>query len=287
MKNKIILQGLLFFTIALTNDSYASSSNINQQHTTTMKNHDMYQTKKHPQAPQTIKLNIHKIEKKGNKKLVTIQLLKIKDDTPVTLNDLKEIHTQKIHLLIIDDSLEDYSHIHPKALSNPGLYEFEWNPKKQGNYRIWADLLPIDTDIQEYVVTDLTFNTKIKSEINRTVLMENTIEGYNFKLSFDNNNLIAGKPTMGKITITDSKGNPVKNLEPVMGAFAHIVRFSDDLKTIVHIHPMGEEPSKLTDRGGPELQFHIEPETVGFIKLFIQVNIEGKELFVPFGIIIK
>lgn len=287
MKNKIILQSLLFFTVALTNGGYASSSNTNQQHTT-MENHDMDQTEKHnSQSQQTIKLNIYQIEKKGNKKLVKIQLLKMKDDTPVTLNDLKEMHTQKIHLLIIDDSLEDYSHIHPKALSEPGFYEFEWNPKKQVNYRIWADVFPIDTSKQEYVIADLIFDKKIKSEINRTVLMENTIEGYNFKLSFDNNNLIAGKPAMGKITITDSKGNPAKDLEPIMGAFAHIVGFSDDLKTIIHIHPMGEEPSKLTDRGGPELLFHIEPETVGFIKLFVQVNIGGKELFVPFGVTVK
>jgi hypothetical protein len=32
---------------------------------------------------------------------------------PVTLNDLQEAHTEKLHLLIVDESLTDYHHEHP------------------------------------------------------------------------------------------------------------------------------------------------------------------------------
>lgn len=146
---------------------------------------------------------------------------------------------------------------------------------------------PLDTDAQEYVIADLVTGKEAKSEINRTIVLESTMDGYTFKLSFDSESLVIGKPALGKITITDKVGNPVKDLEPVMGAFAHIVGFFDDKQTVVHIHPMGEEPSKPTDRGGPELQFHIVAEKAGFIKLFAQVSIKGKELFVPFGIVVK
>jgi len=52
----------------------------------------------------------------------------------------------------------------------------------------------------------------------------------------------------------------------------------------VHVHPMGVEPTKATDRGGPELQFHINPERKGFVKFFAQMNIQGKEIFVPFAV---
>lgn len=72
-----------------------------------------------------------------------------------------------------------------------------------------------------------------------------------------------------------------------MEAFAHIFGFFDDRQTVVHIHSIGEEPSKATDKGGPELQFHIMPKKAGFIKLFVQVSINGKELFLPFGIVVK
>jgi hypothetical protein len=68
-----------------------------------------------------------------------------------------------------------------------------------------------------------------------------------------------------------------------MGSFAHIVVFSEDMKTVVHIHRMGDEPSKETDRGGPELEIHMEPKKAGFVKIFAQIKIKGKELFVPFS----
>lgn len=236
----------------------------------------------------SIKLSVPKVEDKGDKKVVQIKLTKTKDDSPVPLDNLKEVHTQKIHLLIIDDSLEDYSHIHPKPTKETGVYEFEWNPiKKNANYRVWADLFPLDTNAQEYAIADLTTSQGSKAEINRTASMQSTMEGLTFKLTFDSPDLQAGKATMGKIVITDDKGNPVKSLEPIMGAFAHIVGFGDDLKSVVHIHPMGTEPTKDTDRGGPELQFHIEPEKAGFIKMFAQVKVNGKELFAPFRLVVK
>ena len=38
------------------------------------------------------------------------------------------------------------------------------------------------------------------------------------------------------------------------------------------------------ERGGPKLEFHIEPEKAGFVKLFTQVRIGGEDIFAPLGI---
>lgn len=250
--------------------------------------HDMHHMMKSDKSKPSVKVSIVKMDDRDDKKLVQIKLNKIKDDSPVTPDSLKEVHTQKAHLLIIDDSLTDYSHIHPKPTNDAGVYEFEWNPiKNDAHYRMWADLFPLDTNAQEYAIGDLTTTQGLKGEIDKTISMQSSLDGMTFKLAFNNSELQAGKSTMGTITITDSKGNPIKDLEPIMGAFAHIVGFNEDFQTVVHIHPMGTEPTKDTDRGGPELQFHIMPEKAGFIKLFAQVKINSKELFAPFGIMIK
>ncbi|WP_332247933.1 hypothetical protein [Legionella tunisiensis] len=144
--------------------------------------------------------------------------------------------------------------------------------------------MPTKTNRQEYVISNLLHAPQSAIRKTHHLSNESTVDGYTFKLSFDQKQLEVGKPAMGTIHITDTKGNPVRSLEPVMGAYAHIVGFNDDFKTVVHIHPMGTEPQKNSDRGGPELQFHIVPEKVGFVKLYAQVKIRGKELFVPFGI---
>lgn len=238
-------------------------------------------------AKNTVQLKITKQELKNNKTVVQFTLTELRNGKPVGLEQLKEVHTEKVHLLIIDDSLEDYSHIHPLALKEPGLYEFEWSPKKQANYRVWADLFPLNSNTQEYVLTDLVSNKKPAAEINRKTLLNTQVDGYHFQLSFSDNQLIAGKAVMGTLLITDAEGKPVDKLEPIMGAFAHIVGFSDDWKTVVHIHPMGREPSNSRNRGGPTLEFHMEPEKAGFVKLFAQVRIAGKEIFVPFGFTVK
>lgn len=284
MKRNVFTYSLTLFLAASLNGAYAHKGE--HEHSNGQA-HAMHEEKDHQKSEQTIKAMIHKIENKDDRKIVQIKLTRIKDDKPITLDDLREVHKAKVHLLIIDDSLDDYSHIHPKSLGEPGLYEFEWSPKKQGNYRLWADLLPISTDTQEYAIADLTSDKEARPLINKKETSEATLDNYHFKLSFDSEKLIAGTPVMGKLNITDSNEAAVKDLEPVMGAFAHLVGFSEDMKTVVHIHPMGAEPTKETDRGGPELQFHIEPEKAGFVKLFAQVSIQGKALFVPFGIVVN
>ncbi|HEM7301159.1 TPA: hypothetical protein U2L99_003337, partial [Legionella pneumophila] len=104
----------------------------------------------------TLQLSIQEIMDKKDKKLVFIKLIDTKNNKPITLNDLIEAHTQKIHLLIIDDSLLDYSHVHPVETTIPGIYQFEWQPTlKSASYRAWADLIPTNTKTQEYVVADL------------------------------------------------------------------------------------------------------------------------------------
>ncbi|CZF99763.1 hypothetical protein [Legionella pneumophila] len=239
----------------------------------------------------TIQLEVQKIIDKKDKKLVFVKLTDIKSNKPITFNDLTEIHTKKFHLLIIDNHLIDYSHVHPEETATPGIYQFEWQPNfKNATYRAWADLLPTNTNKQEYATADLTSPqtvTRTMNPIHHRTVLESTVNGYQFKLTFNKMPLLAGKPAMGEIDVTDSKGHPVRTLEPIMGAYAHIVGFNEDFKTVIHVHPMGKEPANSTERGGPQLQFHIEPNKAGFIKMFAQVQIDGKVLYAPFAFTVK
>ena len=49
---------------------------------------------------------------------------------PVTPADLREVHTGKIHLLIVDASLADYHHEHPTEADAPGEYGFRFTPRR-------------------------------------------------------------------------------------------------------------------------------------------------------------
>ena len=216
---------------------------------------------------------------------VVAKLSRISDGTSVTLADLKMVHTKKIHLLVIDPALSDYHHLHPVAEGKAGEYGFDFTPRTNARYRIFADVSPVATGKQEYVQADFGTVATAPAAIDRTETSVAEVDGYRFALALDSP-LKAGEATMASIAVTRD-GKPVTTLQPVMGAFAHVVAFGEDHQSVLHVHPMGAEPNTESARGGPNLQFHIEPHAAGFIKLFAQVRIDGKDLFAPFGVMVK
>ena len=210
------------------------------------------------------------------------------DGSPVSLADLVEMHTKKIHLLINDRSLSDYHHEHPTPTDVPGEYAFSFTPAKPGPYRIWADVVPAASSIQEYVSGDIPATAAPEALSNRETVWTTVVNGRTYELTLNSANqaIHVGQTVIGTISVTDSDGKPFVALEPVMGAFAHIVGFNEDLKTVIHIHPYSKEPTGPTDRAGPVFAFKFCAPQPGFYRLYGQVQIGGVSQFAPFGVTI-
>ena len=138
------------------------------------------------------------------------------------------------------------------------------------------------TGEQTFLVVDLGDPEKTPPPV-KTLSKESTVGAYTFRLNIKEP-LVVGKPAMATVDVTDQAAKPVTTFQPVMGAFAHVVGFSEDLRTIAHIHPMGLEPKTPQERGGPTLSFHLEPKKAGFLKLFVQTRIGDKDFFAPLGV---
>ena len=48
------------------------------------------------------------------------------------------------------------------------------------------------------------------------------------------------------------------------------------------MHPTGTAPTAKTERGGPDLSFHVVPVQAGFQKFYLQTQIGGRDKFVAF-----
>ncbi len=202
---------------------------------------------------------------------------------PVTFEQLELAHTKKIHLLIIDEGLTDYHHEHPVPTKNAGEYAFTLKPAKGGRYTVFADLLPTATRKQEYAKTEIAI-AGTAAALDQSAGRVAIVDGYKFELSIDGDaTLRVGEATMAKVKVTKPDGSSANNLEPVMGAFAHGVGFPADRSGVVHVHPMGKEPEQATERGGPDLSFHVVPEHAGYMKFYVQVQIDGRDRFAGFG----
>ncbi len=210
-------------------------------------------------------------------------LTSLENGEPITLDQLREVHTRKIHLLINDGSLIDYHHVHPTPTGLPGRYDFTFTPARPGPYRVWADLQPIATDIQEYALALIRADTHAEPLAKEPDRLTTTLNGLHYSLSFDRP-LKSGEPAEATLHITQDDGSGFTQLEPVMGTFAHIVGFRDDRTTALHIHPEIAGPLKGGERGGPDLHFRFYAAKPGFYRLFAQIQRQGEQEFPSFSI---
>ncbi len=219
----------------------------------------------------------------GKSAPVTIRLTS-PSGQPVTLDDLIVAHTQKIHLLIVEETLTDYHHEHPVPTGTPGEYRFDFAPRYGGIYHLWADLVPISTGKQQYSQTLMQIDGPPATPV-QTINSTADAGDLRFEISLENNTPFhARSATLIKAKVTTKDGRDFTNLEPVMGAFAHMVAFPTALNSIAHIHPLGKEPEQPSERGGPDLSFYFVPEKEGFYKMFLQIQVGGRNRFAAFGV---
>lgn len=236
-------------------------------------------------SPATLKVSFASVAAFTPSKVqaVTLMLTDAKTGAPIGPNDLEIAHTKKLHLLIIDESLTDYQHIHPVPGAKPGEWTFNFAPKFARTYRVWSDTKRNGAD-QEYVFADLPAGSQKAPAPDAKPVASAELNGLKFSLSFDGP-VKAGEGVMGSVAVVDAKtGKPFTQLQPIMGAFGHVVAFSRDWGSIEHVHPLGDEPTKDTDRSGPVIGFHMEPQNAGVLKIFVQILGSGKETIVPFTV---
>jgi hypothetical protein len=219
----------------------------------------------------------------GKRADLRIRLFFIDNGQPVHLSDLEETHTRKIHLLISDVTETDYHHEHPEPTGD-GEYAFSFVPQRPDTYRVWADLLPVQTHVQQYSVADISSSTPRQGKMaeNEPESRHAEMEGYKFDLSFEKELIHERDTVAGKLRVTQPDGQPCNKLGVVMGAFGHFVGFGDDFATVLHLHPVGPLITDPEARGGPELPFYFRSNKTGPFRLFAQVKIDGKDFFPRF-----
>ncbi len=202
---------------------------------------------------------------------------------PIGPADLLVAHTRKLHVLAVDPTLTDYQHMHPEPGRRDGEWKFSFTPTRAGLYRFFADFTPAATQRGLYASADFNVQGPVATVITNasTTYQE---RGYNFELLLPQI-LQAGRPSVMRFRI-ESQGavkTPVK-LEPVMGAYAHLVTFDETRSGFAHLHPMENDLTKPPDALRPQLDFKVTIPASGRYVIWAQVKIDGKETFAPYWV---
>jgi hypothetical protein len=189
------------------------------------------------------------------------------DGKPVTEYDVT--HEKKLHFIVASRDLTSFQHLHP-TLGRNGVWSVELELPEPGAYRAFADFAPTGADTLTLGV-DLQaagdYEPKALPQAGRTAKVgdyEVTLDG----------ELEPGHAS--KLTLKVTKdGKPVKDLQPYLGAYGHLVALRAGDLAYLHVHPDGE-PGDGRTTPGPEITFYAEVPSVGDYRLFLDFQHGGE-----------
>ena len=209
----------------------------------------------------------------------------------IAAHELAVTHTEKMHIMLIDPSLQDYHHVHPKSGGLDGIYRFSFTPNKAGNYRVFTEIVPLRSRRQaialsEFEVTGKPNDAKFKRSI------QSIVKGVHFELLGVPEVLKTGRDYSLDLNVRNEDGSSII-LETVMGSKGHMVAFDAEAKGFAHMHPVDDViTSRTAGLGGvgredSELTFLFNVPNPGWYRLFAQIQVKGEALFGHFDLYVK
>lgn len=225
----------------------------------------------------------------------------VKNGKGATVRFLQFVHEKPLHLLVVSDDLAEFYHIHPE-MQVDDAYAVEHIFPYGGRYRLYADYTPPGSAT---IVEQFELNVDGPARPRQSLIADANLTKASASLrvtASSDKPLRAGADLMLKFALIDAKtGQPVNNLQLYLGALAHFVIISRDLKDFIHAHPLdaGEvfDPSrdpaqhvhdpaqlakKLVGPSPSEVSAYVNFPHAGLYKLWAQFQRDGKVITVPF-----
>ncbi|MEO5897190.1 MAG: heavy metal-binding domain-containing protein [Vicinamibacterales bacterium] len=197
--------------------------------------------------------------------------------TNAKVTDFVTIHEKTLHLFIVSRDLSYFAHVHPDPLRD-GTFLLR-HALPPGEYMLLADFLPNGGSSQMVPRALISPGPRRSSAPPRVATtggdLTATVGGVRFSL--EPKQVEPGREACLTITMSDEQtGAPVTDLQPFLGAPAHMLVVRADLSDAIHGHP--EE----IGTGGPTVTFHPLIPADGVYKVWIQIQRGGKVITAPF-----
>lgn len=181
--------------------------------------------------------------------------------TGARITDYAEVHDKRYHLFIISRDLKYFAHEHPQPAADGG-WTIDVTLPQAGHYTLLSDFLPTGGSPQMIATPLVTagYDGDLTASIPKLVPDTDwvkEIDGVKIELTLPPPQLFAGEDVDLPFHFSDAKtGEPVKDLQRYLGAFAHALVVSEDLVEHIHTHPQEMlEGTAVTSGGGPDVIF--------------------------------
>ncbi|MBP1934513.1 hypothetical protein [Ammoniphilus resinae] len=196
----------------------------------------------------------------------------LKDKTGNPVHDLEINHEKILHLIVVDEHLQKYYHLHPEQTSDGVFSTATGLP--DGFYKAFVDIKPKDLAYHVSPVPfivgnpsgpDHTHNEGLKADTDFTQVIDGE------KVTMQLNTTKVNEP----VTLTFDLNKT--NLTPYLGAMGHVVILDEMGQNFLHVHPANDQ----------EPIFETQFEQPGIYKIWAEFQQNGKVRAFPFVVEIE
>jgi len=189
------------------------------------------------------------------------------DAEPVTRYAIS--HDKDLHLIVVRRDLAGFQHVHPQRDAD-GTWSVPLSVTGAGQYRVFADFQPAERTEGLTLGVDVAAPGDYQPRTLPAPARTATVDGYTVTLTGD---LTPG--TASKLTLSVTRdGAPVRDLQPYLGAYGHLVALRDGDLAYLHVHPDGA-PGDGRTPAGPQITFYAEVPTTGSYRLYLDFQHNG------------
>jgi hypothetical protein len=183
---------------------------------------------------------------------------------------LEYVHEQPIHLVVVSDDLSEFGHIHPEREVGD-RFETTYTFAHGGHYRLYAEFTEPGAATEQQA-----FDLEVAGESRPAVPLGPPTAQFG--------ELHAGEDVELRFALPE-------NLEPYLGAWAHVVILDERQRHFIHAHPMESIPAAPggvhvhnAPLGSSPAAIRVQtgfPEA-GTYKIWLQVQRQGRMIATPF-----
>ncbi|MBA3472722.1 MAG: hypothetical protein H0T57_05745 [Rubrobacter sp.] len=218
------------------------------------------------------------------------------------ISELPVDHERQMHLIAVSRDLEQFQHVHPEPDAS-GDFAVTTEFPAEGTYTLFDEFVRDGRKVLDRREVEVGAGGGVASL--RPDLEPKTVDGLAVSLEAPEE-IRAGEEAAFTYTLEKGDGTPADDLEPYLGAPAHVAIVSEDTQEFTHTHgeAAGTSRGEASDSGGhgdeggaagkehadhgegqtfgPEISFHHTFEKPGLYKVWAQFNHHGDVTTVPF-----
>ena len=215
---------------------------------------------------------------------VTLKLGVLQPEGGEIVREFELVHDMPYHLFVISQDMEFFRHIHPEQ-GEDGAWSIGVVLPKPGAYAILSDFLPKGGSAQFLARPLMTagYDGDVlaqSAQLVPDISPVQTVGPLRAQVSYDPPIMRAGSYAHIRLSISTADGNqPVRELEPYLGAFGHMLIMDEQMFDYVHSHPTENPVASIPieqQRGGPDVMFEGLMPKAGRYRAWTQVKYRGE-----------